>query len=613
MVAVTATIKINSLLLSQLTGGIYLQGRGPGESFSVPVTPASLAQARLNLAAGDWRFVVMAWSGPSLLQGNVYCDVLDKSLALESESIELNLSAAKCSLPVFGGFAAVDIVSCSRTDNVLTNAADCATLPNRRGFSKGMTLELPSYIKRGDIEESPGMPSLGTSCLNLVDSPKMNERTYDLSLYNLPLGREIKMNLFTGNDCEEDTNKFHFVKGIAGDEVRFSSNVFPEVINITPSTKRYSIPGFYKVYLPDSFTAVSVLPFVNRLSSFSCGSTSCFSPSPGTSQSNSADTSNFKKIVYDIIGKPASGFINRSTMTGGDENYSALDDLREIMGANGIGGILARSGITSCSAIPAGYSETIVVDYPGGFTDTYELVFGPGQQAIPSGMSGGGNLFERQVKIYANGFIEEILEFNCTANVNVYWVRSGDNPNQVSHYNDELYNHDDELYIDLTPSAVIIEGYEVSVHKTLPYQHTKAFRLLGTPSSTTVWSNHYSKDDQGSGVQENASRAMAVFDSQYLYYYSHHVSDIVNATNTAIDTPTVFSNASEISQELCLDHVTESSVSLSFCTTPFGSLQPAAPPLIQISGGNFSVDWVKYNSACTAGSNSLNCQLTTLN
>ncbi len=97
----------------------------------------------------------------------------------------------------------------------------------------------------------------------------------------------------------------------------------------------------------------------------------------------------------------------------GVERGEIGDIQRDFIGI--VGGLLHRAGYTTCASVPTGGQIVPVSFEEDGIVKTYELKMVPATKTIPTGYPDAGLALEKRIELYAQGILEGLFEFRCTA------------------------------------------------------------------------------------------------------------------------------------------------------------------------------------------------------
>lgn len=156
------------------------------------------------------------------------------------------------------------------------------------------------------------------------------------------------------------------------------------------------------------------------------------------------------RFLYFLInGPPSTGYPNAcGGECGGPEN-GLLGMIREINGADALGGGLSSCGYTACSDIPSTGSCSMT-DSDGTFVMTFETP----SKTIPSSYTGGGGNFDKRVSVTKDNVHFMDTEFNCDTTVG--WMRFAE-PSEISGGSLTTARHMEVYYDTETSTATKME------------------------------------------------------------------------------------------------------------------------------------------------------------
>lgn len=215
-----------------LYGGIMVYGRSTetAETFGFYVYQG---HEDVNLSKGIWEFWAIGWRGPHAMSGEVLCGSTSADLKQDSATVDLVLSTAGCTDPVFGPnnflsgdqFKELNLITCLDLHSIIDGTANCSGNVGDAGSYRifmGQYFSGESLNYNGDIG---GL--LESNCI--PDSASGDGIT--VTDLRLPVGG-IKPNLFStvvevfsDSACINYIRSHPFLSGISGASDNLSENL----------------------------------------------------------------------------------------------------------------------------------------------------------------------------------------------------------------------------------------------------------------------------------------------------------------------------------------------------------------------------------------------------
>ncbi len=142
-----------------------------------------------------------------------------------------------------------------------------------------------------------------------------------------------------------------------------------------------------------------------------------------------------------------------------------LEVINNVLGSDGIGGIIGSKGYTTCSAIPTSGSSTGSIS-GGGQTMTVSFTFGSGIRKVPSHFPhDAGETYEKSINI-VTPMGKYYVEMKCSAgNVSTAYIYSVNSMGVGETINEAFYQKDSDtqaVYVDFYLKSVALNTIDVN-------------------------------------------------------------------------------------------------------------------------------------------------------
>jgi hypothetical protein len=276
-------------------GGFLIQGRNALTNESFVFDLSNGAEVKQTLSKGTWTFSAIGWDGSTKFSGTPYCGHAQKNLALDSEVVDISISALGCSHDFFskgyvdtssspqtfkklgylstcGTFTAVEVTpETSILASLVTATTDFRFCANNQEQSSDVK-SFKIYALKKNLTEATHTLASASACISSANGA-FDLRSQDIRLPYGGLPFAIVAYAEVNCPAAERVAQFDFMQGLASETSgEFDKRLFTDGGNAltTPFTPIAVDATATKLFLPGNETKRAISPLAHLRPAILC-------------------------------------------------------------------------------------------------------------------------------------------------------------------------------------------------------------------------------------------------------------------------------------------------------------------------------------------------------